>query len=67
MKCLCGLQNINMNTTGNSFIYPCDKINLKSEYVGGNKALGVFCIPVASAKTTKHLAAIKILVIRPDL
>ena len=44
-----------------------DKINLKSAYVGGNKALGVFCIPVASAKTTKHLAAIKILVIRPDL
>lgn len=46
MKCLCVLQNINMNTTGNSFIYPCDKINLKSAYVGGNKALGVFCIPV---------------------
>ena len=42
MKCLCGLQNINMNTTGNSFIYPCDKINLKSAYVGGNKALGEF-------------------------
>lgn len=67
MKCLCGLQNINMNTTGNSFIYPCDKINLKSAYVGGNKALGVFCISVASVKITKHLAAIKILVIRPDL
>lgn len=67
MKCLYGLQNINMNTTGNSFIYPCDEINLKSVYVGGNKALGVFCIPVASAKTTKHLAAINILVIRPDL
>lgn len=44
MKCLCSLQNINMNTTGNNFIYPCDKINLKSSYVGGNKALGVYCV-----------------------
>ena len=45
MKCLCGLQNINMNTTGNSFIYPGDKINLKSAHVGGNKALGILVFP----------------------
>lgn len=59
MKCLCGLQDINVKTTGNNFIHTCDKINLKSACVGGNNALGVFCIPVASAKTTKHLAALK--------